>query len=291
MAGNKANPNATVFVEQIEEAEQHITAYAAFLKQLKSRLSRAKKALTSKPDVASQVATLLSDLKGMKSDASPPVVSKLSDSLSNRLKSLRHRLQESFPAELRRGCEAAHLSFSALSDGFVVGSFLVTVSHQKETALFHYAKTEIDEGVPLSVQAIVERAQSIKDSLLDQPVDIDRFGDELDEAMRVAAARQSRTTRAELRVELPAIFRELAVIRKMLRTKRKSARAEYSLARFVVELKQFVQSDQNLQAKRQFHLETAVLENTKNPKKSVFIPRDLKCGFGEGTYYQAIVLR
>jgi hypothetical protein len=70
----------------------------------------------------------------------------------------------------------------------------------------------------------------------------------------------------------------------------KASFVDYPLPRFVVELKTLVQSDYNARAERRLKLETAVIENTKNPRKSVFIPNDLSCGFGEGTYFQAIVL-
>jgi seryl-tRNA synthetase len=66
--------------------------------------------------------------------------------------------------------------------------------------------------------------------------------------------------------------------------------APYSIPRFVVETKTLVQSDLNSSRARRFRLETAVIENTKNPKKSVFIPNDLQKGYGEGTYFQAIIL-
>jgi len=97
----------------------------------------------------------------------------------------------------------------------------------------------------------------------------------------------------ELRVELPVVFREMGFIRQSVSSssRKTSAGAEYSLSRFVIELKQFMQSDQNLHSDQQFRMEAAVIENTKNPKKSVFIPRDVSCGFGEGSYYQAILLQ
>lgn len=65
---------------------------------------------------------------------------------------------------------------------------------------------------------------------------------------------------------------------------------DYPLARFVVELKTLVQSEQNMTASKRFRLETAVLENTRNSKKSVLIPTDLQRGYAGGTYFQALVL-
>ena len=62
------------------------------------------------------------------------------------------------------------------------------------------------------------------------------------------------------------------------------------MARFVVEIKTLVQSNENLAAARRFRLEPAVIENTKNPNKSVFFPNDLSQGFGEGMYFQALIM-
>ena len=291
MTGTQASPDAAVFLDRIAEVEHSVTAYAAYLKKLKSRLSRARKQLTSRPDIAAQMERLLSDLNALKPDPTPPVISELTDSVQGELKKLRHRLHESFPTSLHDACEAAGLDFSVVSDGFAVGPFFVSVNRQKESASFHYAKMELDKGIPLSTPAIVEQAHAWKQALLDTPVDVVSFGDELDEAMRVAVARQKKPSKGDLRVDLPAVFNEMVITRGVARTRGKGAKSDYSRARFVVELKQFIQSTQNLEAERQFHLETAVLENTKNPKKSVFLPRDLECGYGEGTYFQAILLR
>ena len=70
----------------------------------------------------------------------------------------------------------------------------------------------------------------------------------------------------------------------------KKSLKEYPLARFVVEIKTLVQSDENLASARRFRLEPAVIENTNNPNKSVFFPNDLSQGFGEGMYFQALIL-
>ena len=68
-------------------------------------------------------------------------------------------------------------------------------------------------------------------------------------------------------------------------------RCEYTVARFAVEVASLVRAEANLSSDKPFRLETAVIENTGNPRKSVFIPKDLTKGYGEGMYYQAIVLR
>jgi hypothetical protein len=291
MAVNNVNPDAEIFLKKIEEAENQANQYAAFIKKLKARLSRTKKALASKPAVASQVSALVSDLEQLKPDPSAPSMAALSRSLDDELKKLQERLRDSFPSDLRNACEAAELPFTALPDGFGVGPFFVTVNVAKESAAFQFAKTDMGIDVPMNVTAIVEQAKLLKASLLDEPVDLSKFVPDLNEAMRVVLARQGKIPKTEWRAELPLVFREMAFIRQSQTKRRKSSKPEYSPCRFVVELKHFLQSTDNMRADEQYRPETAVLENTKNPKKSVFIPRDMSRAFGEGTYYQAILLR
>lgn len=294
MADGPNNPDAKGLIDKIEATEHQVAEYSGFLKRLKMRLSRTKKALVSKPAVASQVSALLSDLHGMKTEPGRPDVPHLIDSLEGQLRTLHRRFQEGFPSDLRQGCESARLDFKALPDGFGVGPFFVAIDPQKESASFQYAKVTILKDVPLNVSAIVTQAGTLKATLLALPVDLPQFRSELHEAMRVAVARrEARQHLTQLRVELPVVFREMGFIRLSVSSssRNKSAGAEYSLSRFVIELKQFMQSNQNLQSDQQFRLEPAVIENTKNPKKSVFIPREVSCGFGEGSYYQAILLQ
>src|SRR6185503_1496593 len=114
---------------------------------------------------------------------------------------------------------------------------------------------------------------------------------EVEEAIRVVHARNKQTIAGDLRAELPAVYREMAFIRQSdAPVPSKSNFREYPLVRFIVEIKTLIQSDFNATRTRRFKLETAVIENTKNSRKSVFIPHDLQKGFGEGTYFQAILL-
>lgn len=290
MPGTNANPDAAAFLKTIEDAENQANELAAFIKKLKARLARTKKVLLTKP-VAAQVSALISDLDAFKSAPSAPSVERLRHSLEVELKELQRRFQDSFPDDLRNACESAGLSFTALPDGFGVGAFYVTLNREKGTAAFQFAKIDMDATVPLNASAIVERAVTLKTSLLDEPVDLAKFAADVNEAMRVALARQGTVPTTEWRVELPLVFRELTYIRMNQPKRRKSTQPGYSPCRFVVELKEFIQSTDNMQSDEQYRLETAVLENTKNPKKSIFIPRDISRSFGEGTYYQAILLR
>ena len=294
MADGPNNPDAQALIDKIEATEHQVAEYSGFLKKLKMRLSRTKKALVSKPAVTSQVSALLTDLHGMKTEPGRPDVPHLIDSLEGQLRTLHRRFQEGFPSDLRQGCEGARLDFKVLPDGFGIGPFFVAIDPKKQLASFQYAKVTILKDVPLNVSAIVAQAGVLKATLLAPPVDLPQFRSELHEAMRVAVARrEDKFPMTDVRAELPVVYHELGFIRQSMSSssRKKSAGAEYSLSRFVIELKQFIQSDQNLHSERQFRLEPAVIENTKNPKKSIFIPRDVSCGFGEGSYYQSILFQ
>jgi hypothetical protein len=292
MGHDSENPDAKASIEHIEAAERQAAEYSGFLKKLKMRLSRARKALASRPAAAPLVAGLVTDLQGMKAEPGRPAIQQLIELLEGQLQALRRRFQDEFTSDLRRGCEGAKLDFKALPDGFGVGPFFVAIDDHKQVASLEYAKATIMKGVPLNVSAIVARARALKASLVDSPVELQKFRAELHEAMRVAAARRdARQLTLDLRVELPAVFREMGFIRLGAGSFRsKKSGGDYLVSRFVIELKQFIQSEQNLRSQQQVRLEPAVIENTKNPKKSLFIPRDISCGFGEGSYYQAIVI-
>src|SRR6266513_206980 len=105
MAEGPDNPDAKAFIDKIEATEHQVAEYSGFLKKLKMRLSRPKKALASKPAVASQVSALVSDLQKMNVEPGRPAVHQLIDSLEGQLRSLHQRFQEGFPSDLRQGCE------------------------------------------------------------------------------------------------------------------------------------------------------------------------------------------
>lgn len=290
MADGRDDEQAASVSELLGSAEMQTARRADFAKRLKARLARTKKSLASKPDIASQLAQLIADLKAMATEPSGPVMRDLIESLDSRLQAIKERSHEAFASDLREECEAARLHFKALTDGFAVGPFIVSNERQKEAVVaFEYAKVAILKGVPRKVPAIVTNALSLKSSLIDAPVDFAKFRSELHEAMRVAVARKNNSPpTARLRTELPLVFREMQFIRGTT-LKGKGVGTNYSLPRFIIELKQFMQSDQNVGSDSQFQLEPAVIENARNPKKSVFIPRDILAGCGEGTYYQAIL--
>ena len=291
MSTSGVSPETQKFIDIIEQAEQRSKDSVDFFKSLQRRLSKTKRALTKKPAVAAEVSKLIDDLQEMRDDpekASAARLPQLIEALRSSLHALEVGRRQDFPSELQQACRSASLDFVPLPDGFGIGPFRVTVNWDKETASFEFAKTVVLKNVAANPIGIAENAAALKTQLLDAPVDFKKFRAELLEAMRVALARQGKPIDVDrLRADLPSVFQEMVLIRET-RRKRKSD-PEYTVARFVVELKQLIQSDENLNAQKQFRPETAVIERTKNPKKSLFVPRDLNRGYGEGTYFQAIV--
>lgn len=293
MTNEQGTPEVRPFLEAIEKSQSQITDTFGYLSKIKARLDKTKKALKARPSITAQIQVLITDLQAAKSAPELHNAMQMAESLDVLLRAFQRKLQEGFPGNLRQACESARLDFKAMNDGFGVGPFVVVTDVAKETAVIQYAKVAVVQDAPLDVQTIVSQAAALKESLIDTPVDLSRFRKDIHEAVRVAVARrETRTPVAELRVELPASFREMCFIRNTIgsNSAKRGVVDEYSLARFIIELKQFIQSDDNLNSSQQYRLEPAVIENAKNPKKSVFIPRDVACGFGEGTYYQAIIL-
>ncbi|MEX0718948.1 MAG: hypothetical protein WD066_20305 [Planctomycetaceae bacterium] len=288
MAATDSTPNSRVFLEVIEDAERRIGEHATFAKKLKTRLAKTKRALAAKPAIAAEVSKLVSDLRSLGDGPEGASPSQLRNHLEERLNRLETNRRSSFPNDLKRACDAKDLEFVPLADGFGVGPFLFTPAWQKESGAFQYAKLEVAAGVSLDVHQIAERAIALRQEIIDAPLDLKRFAAELHEALRVALARQNKPVRAELRVELPPVHHELALMRQSAPRGRSLRRGDYSIPRFVVDLTKFIQSDLNTDSEHPFRLEAAVIENARNPKKSIFFPRDRTRGYGEGTYYQAI---
>lgn len=289
-----ARTSAEAFLEKIETIQRQLKDSCSYITKLKARLEKTKKALKTKPSITAPFNLLLSDLQAAKPAPEAPNASQIIDAFEGQLRSFQRNLHERFPSGLRDACEGARLEFKAMTDGFGVGPFVVVTNLTKETAAIQYAKVVVLQDLPMSVQTIVAQATALKANLIDAWVDLARFRKDIHEAIRVACARRdSRSLVADLRVELPAAFREMCLIRNTTASNsaKKSGSDDYSLTRFIIELRQFLQSDDNLESPMQCRLEPAVIENTRNAKKSIFIPSNVACGFGEGTYYQAIILQ
>lgn len=249
------------------------------------RLSKGGKPLT-------ELRELLVKIQGIGADPSGPDLNVLADSLSRHLEKITDQGKGVFQSNLRTAAAEAGLEVGQVADNLTVGPFTLLVASKTESASLEYAKVPVAVGLPLNPQNLVNSIVLLKDTLLEKPNDLASLSAEVQEAIRVSLARHSRpATSAELRAELPAVFREMAYIRQSKRPRGSKASQEFTLPRFVVEIASLVKSDQNVSSPQSFRLETAVIENTGNPRKSVFIPNDLSRGYGEGTYFQAIVFR
>lgn len=288
MPEGSSHPDAKPFLEAMDEAEKQLIRQATYLNRVKARIQKAKKAIAAQSSIVIPISSLLDQLNDFSSVDSFSVHT-LAGKLQGHLRELKDRLRDAFGPSLRRECETRQLSFKQFQDGFGVGPFKVVVNKNNDVATVQYAKIDLAKGVPLDPLSIVEGVVELNAVLLATPTNLAEFARQLEEAMRVSNARLRRSS-SELRVDLPLVYREMVFIRQSIASE--NARPHpYILPRFIIELKTLVQSEQNLNGVRQFRVEPAVLENANNPKKSVFIPNDLNCGYGEGTHCQAITFR
>jgi hypothetical protein len=285
---DSTDPQLASVLREVDAVEQRVLKQQQALKQLQSRLSAFKRD-TGKGKLVSRLAALITDLKKLPAIDAAPDSAELAAALERHHRSFAESYGMSLQAEIRRLCEANQIPIRPLADGLAVGPFALAIDGTREVATLQYAKLPVAKDLPLNAPVIVKAVQEWGQRLLGL-VDVRSVAAQLEEAMRVAQARlkKSSAARPEMRVELPAVFREMSFIRQGTREGRSAT--TYTLPRFVVELRSLVQSDENVRGERRFRLETAVLENTKDSRKSIFLPNDPAVGYGEGVFYQAIIL-
>lgn len=287
MDNRAANHTIGGIVRDLESSEHQFTTYLATVKKAKDRLVAAKNEIPKGKPVT-RLTSLIADLRAVSAVPAPNLPQLIAE-LERHVRLLAESFGGTITNELRQHAEAQKMSFKPLSEGFVLGPFAVTLNVPKESANLTYAKVPLVSGMPLDPSLIVKTAQEWMAKLLEVPA-FQSLAVQFEEAIRVAVARQKKpAARADLRADLLAVYREMTFIRQGPGREHAKA-ADYCLPRFVVELKTLVQSEENTQGDRRFRLETAVLENAKDPRKSVFIPSDLSAGHGEGTYFQAIAM-
>ncbi len=278
-------------VAALETAEAEAVALTDQTKKFIARLQKAKLALKTGKGAVSVVSTLTEDLREFPLFAPITQPQKLSEQLSSELDGLRRSLESSVSTLIQEQARASGLAFKGLPDGLGLGPFKVRIDAARLVASLDYAHGPLVKSVPLDAQAIVAAALEAKKALFEDLPETRTMAQEFEQAMRVAWVRRNRSLPSELRVDLPALYREMALLRMGGPDHGRSAVFAYSLGRFVVELKTLLQSSHNLEGSRPMRPEAAVIENAKDPRKSVFFPNDLECGYGEGKYFQAIVQR
>jgi len=279
-------------MREIEQAEKAVIDRIKFLQKVRDRLSRARKQLESGKQAALALESLADDLRALPSEPAAPNIRELADSAAEEARNHNEHSEQSFFQEIRASAESAGLKAGRIGDAMIIGPFQVEIDWKKGLASIQFAKTDVAKGLPLVPKELLSRTSELSKSLLapSTPSSLSNMAKSLEEAIRVCVARRGGSMLGELRAELPAVYRELRFIKQGDEYSRSKRSESYTIARFVVELKMLVQSDFNASRAPHFRLETAVIENTKNPKKSLFIPNEIQKGYGEGTYFQAIIL-
>jgi len=219
--------------------------------------------------------------------------------LEARLQQLSSHLERDLRSALQHEAQQAGLDFGIAAGTMFLGPFALNLNLTRESASLAYATVAVADRLPLDAGQITAACRRHTELILAPPGDLTRVAADFEQARRVAIVRSAKEPgAAEIRAELPAVYREMVFLQQT--TTRPLTKAsvrslagvihEYPLARFVVELKTLIQSDFNLSRRQRFRLETAVIENTRNRTKSFFVPNDLQKGYGEGMYYQALVM-
>src|SRR6266511_4148383 len=279
-------------MREIEQAEKAIADRIKALQKVRDRLGRARKQVESGKQMVLALESLADDLRALPPEPTLPNMGELADRAAEEARKYTERGEGSFLQEVRGLAESAGLSIGRIGDAMTIGPFQIEVDWKKGLASAQFAKLEVEKALPLTPKDLVTRIGELSKRLLAPPSgsSLPILAKEVEEAIRVCVTRRGGSTVGELRAELPAVHRELRFIKQDDEQSASKRSEPYPVVRFIVEIKTLVQSEFNTSRQRRFRLETAVIENTKNPRKSVFIPNDLNKGYGEGTYFQAIIL-
>ncbi len=277
---------------EILAAEAGIKGKLEALRKTHDTLKVAAGRIEKKPWPFSDTRKLLDDLAAHATGVAKDDVQQLQERLKKQLDDAAKSYERAFVDGLVAEARKVNLPTGSASGAYFLGPFRLTLDFVKETGVLDYADQPIAPPMALDAVKLVTDASELVQSLLAAPSDIAKLANDFDEAIRVALSRSRKSTEGrELRCPLPELHREMTLLRQdRSRAITSSSFRDYPLARFVVELKTLVQSEQNMTAAKRFRLETAVIENTRNTKKSVFIPTDLQRGYAGGTYFQAVVL-
>jgi hypothetical protein len=279
-------------IRDISTAEDVLKKQAASLKKILAALSAARLKVGQKAWPVRDLKKLLADLNSQKTEATEGAVAPLIDKLEQFLNAAEAELEKAFVADLVNAARQLDIDCGLSSGVRFIGPFELVSNFVRESVTLSYAKQPASGLLPLEGKTVADAASKLAAALLKPPTDPLRLAVEFEEAHKVALIRDRKPVDGrETRSMLPELFREMQYVRQdHSRPLTSETLQAYSLARFVVELKMLVQSASNLDSTKRFRLETAVIENTKNARKSVFVPNDLKVGYGEGTYFQALLL-
>jgi hypothetical protein len=289
----QANVPLQDLLSRIGKLEQELAGVVRQIGTLRNTLKAAHKGLSASPYPIAQLDKVRKQLRALHNLSFSVDVEALAAAADLGAETTATAFRVGFRRQLQVAAEASGMAFEVVGEDTTVGPFKVEFEPAKGQAALNYGKAVLVEGLPADAAKIVAAAGQVASDLFDKPATPAALAAEFEQAVTIALTRAKTSLRTpELRAELPSIYREMTFIRQTAKPAltAKTFR-EYSLAKFVVELATLVRSDENVQADRSFRLETAVIENAGNRRKSIFIPNNLKRSFGEGMYFQAIVLR
>ena len=285
-------PSVIFPMSEIEQTEKAVNDRIKSLQKIRDRLSRARKQVESGKQTAFALTSLADDLRALPPEPSLPNFGELANHLAEEAQKQTEQGDKLFQQEIRGLAEAAGLNVGRAGDAMTIGPFQVQMDWKQGLASLYFSKVEAEKNLPLAPKDLIAQISELAKGLLAPPPpgSLPELAKELEEAIRVCIARRGGSLSGELRAELPAVYRELGFMKHGGEATGGKRSTPYPLVRFIVEIKTLIQSEFNAARPRRFRLETAVIENTKNPRKSVFIASDLAKGYGEGTYFQAIIL-
>lgn len=276
----------------IKAAEDKLLERKKVLDKARSGLSKGRNRIAKAGLSLKLLRELATQVKAFPPEPEGPDLLKLAQGIQRSLESLQAQFDQAFRAELEENARPLRMSVGRAEGQLTLGPFLLVLNRTKEIASLEYAKSVVADKLPLKADKLVSTAATLAEAF-EPPSNPTSIAPQLEEAIRISLARQRKpTSGSELRGEILAVYREMVFLKQGgKRYPTKSTFKDYSLARFVVEVRSLIESEENIAGDTTFRLETAVIENANNPKKSVFFPKRLTEGFGEGMWYQAVVMR
>ena len=163
---------------------------------------------------------LITNIQKLGTGPREPDLGALTDRLSKHVQQISAQAERMFHAGLRTAAAEAGVEVGRCGDRLSIGPFALLINMENESASIEYAKLAVETGLPLDPQSLVASIATHAASLLNKPDDLPGLSAEVQEAIRVTLARQTRSiTSAELRAELPSVFREMTFIRQSRRSR------------------------------------------------------------------------
>lgn len=272
----------------------------ARVKKLQTLLAGARKKISESDCSCQDLKKLLAELRKLIEARSPTADEPLFETraeafcseVAASLPAIAEASKKAFWPALEEEAKKLGLQFGRVGDKEFLDVFEVTADSAKNAVSLIYAKHAAASGVPMQPSAVVKRAQKLGDGIRSwvESARPEELGKQFDEAMSVSLARGGKPVHGDpKRVALPALFREMQlVVQDRAKPLTAETVQEYTMPRFVVDLRTLVTSEWNASASRRYDLEPAVIENSGNTAKAVFIPDAVDAGYGEGKWWQAL---